>query len=127
MFPSGNMILLSLGLSYAETVDASHVFTGLQATDQYNYWDTTQAFLDSVNDVAVLNRTHKIKLAAPFADLTKADELNLTKHFNTPFKSEFTLTCYNPSDGKSCGKCPSCSERIKAFKVVGLKDEIEYV
>ena len=38
-----------------------------------------------------------------------------------------TITCYNPDDqGRSCGTCPSCAERLAAFKKIGFADPIEY-
>lgn len=124
--PFRNMILCSIALSYAESIKASRVFSGLQATDQYNYWDTTQAFVDSLNKVALQNRTHKISIETPFSKLSKYDELILSKDLNV--KYEHTLTCYNPDEfGRSCGVCPSCSERISAFKKANIRDTIKYV
>jgi 7-cyano-7-deazaguanine synthase len=38
-----------------------------------------------------------------------------------------TITCYDPIDGKSCGKCDSCLLRLKGFKEAGIKDPIKYV
>ena len=41
-----------------------------------------------------------------------------------------TWTCYNGGLGKynglSCGVCPSCQERLAAFKACGVKDPIAY-
>ena len=40
---------------------------------------------------------------------------------------QHTLTCYNPNEeGQSCGKCPSCAERIANFAKVGVPDPIPY-
>lgn len=124
--PFRNMILCSLAFSYAEAKDAAFIFSGLQATDQYGYWDTTQRFVDAMNSVAEQNRLHNIKLVTPFSTLSKYDELLIAKDLDVKF--EYTLTCYNPDDqGRSCGRCPSCSERLKAFEKAGLKDPVEYV
>ena len=68
--PFRNLILLSLTMAQAEASDASHVFTGLQVTDQYGYWDTSQRFVDSLNAVASQNRTHKVTILAPFSLLS---------------------------------------------------------
>ena len=124
--PFRNMILNSLAFSFAESNKASHVFTGLQVHDEYGYWDTTQRFVDSMNAVADQNRSHKVKMEAPFSLLSKYDEIMIAKELgNVLF--EFTLTCYNPDEeGKSCGKCPSCSERIINFAKAGTKDPIPY-
>lgn len=45
--------------------------------------------------------------------------------FNTLLQN--TNTCYNPDiEGKSCGKCGSCQERLEAFAEIGIKDPVQY-
>ena len=124
--PFRNMILNSLAFSFAEANKASHVFTGLQVHDEYGYWDTTQKFVDCMNSVAGQNRTHKVKLEAPFSQLSKYDEIMIAQELgNVIF--EHTLTCYNPdAEGNSCGVCPSCSERVQNFIKAGVRDPIPY-
>ncbi len=125
--PFRNMILLTLAMSYAETLGIQNVFTGLQVHDEYGYWDTTERFVLSMNDVAEQNRTHKVIIEAPFLHLSKIDELKICEAMNSIELLKHSLTCYNPDkDGKSCGKCPSCSERINAFIQTGIKDPIDY-
>lgn len=125
--PFRNLILLSLTMAQAEASNASHVFTGLQVHDEYGYWDTSQRFVDSLNAVAVQNRTHKVEIMAPFSHLSKYEEINICKELGWVDLLANTLTCYNPDElGRSCGKCPSCSERIANFAKAGLQDPIRY-
>jgi 7-cyano-7-deazaguanine synthase len=125
--PFRNMILNALAFSFAESNKASHVFTGLQVHDEYGYWDTSQKFVDNMNAVAGLNRTHKVKLEAPFSQLAKWEEIKIAEELGN-VKLEYTLTCYDPDDdGRSCGVCPSCSERIQNFIRAGVRDPIAYV
>jgi len=125
--PFRNLILLSLTMAQAEASNASHVFTGLQVHDEYGYWDTSQRFVDSLNAVASQNRTHKVEIMAPFSHLSKYEEINICKELGWVNLLAHTLTCYNPDDlGRSCGKCPSCSERIANFAKAGLQDPIQY-
>jgi len=125
--PFRNMILLSLTLAQAEASQASHVFTGLQVHDEYGYWDTTQKFVDSINAVAEQNRTHKVKVLAPFSHLSKYDEILLCKQMGLVDMLAYTITCYNPNEkGESCGKCPSCAERIANFGKARIVDPIDY-
>lgn len=125
--PFRNLILLSLTLAQAEVVGASHVFTGLQVHDEYGYWDTTQRFVNSINEVADQNRTHKVKIAAPFSHLSKYEEIEFCKELRLSYLLKYTLTCYNPNEhGHSCGVCPSCSERIANFAKAGISDPIKY-
>ncbi len=124
--PFRNMILNSLAFSFAESNKASHIFTGLQVHDEYGYWDTTQRFVDAMNAVADQNRSHKARMEAPFSQLSKYDEIKIAQELGGVM-FEYTLTCYNPDEeGRSCGKCPSCSERIANFAKAGVKDPIPY-
>ena len=125
--PFRNMILNSLAFSFAESNNASHVFTGLQVHDEYGYWDTTQKFVDCMNSVAAQNRTHKVELLAPFSQLSKYDEIEISKELKD-VRLDYTLTCYDPdTKGRSCGVCPSCSERIQNFIKANMRDPISYV
>jgi len=125
--PFRNMILLSLTMAQAEASDCSHVFTGLQVHDEYGYWDTSQKFVDSMNAVAGQNRTHKVEIVAPFSHLSKYDEILIAQEIGKDDLLQHTLTCYDPDgEGRSCGKCPSCAERIQNFMKAGVKDPIKY-
>lgn len=125
--PFRNMILNALAFSFAESNNASHVFTGLQVHDEYGYWDTTQKFVDCMNSVAAQNRTHKVELLAPFSQLSKYDEIEISKELKN-VRLDYTLTCYDPDvSGRSCGVCPSCSERIQNFIRANVRDPIPYV
>lgn len=148
--PYRNLILLSLASAYAEVNKFPTIICGLQVHDEYGYWDTTSKFVYSVNKIVQQNRTFKPTIIAPFVDISKTDEINLLLALD---KSTdllyYTMTCYNPQvvleqafigaysldpNAKllsrkvieSCGKCPSCSERLKAFQNVGIKDPVTY-
>lgn len=124
--PFRNMILNALAFSFAESNKASHVFTGLQVHDEYGYWDTSQRFVDAMNAVADQNRTHKVKLEAPFSLLSKYDELMIAQELGN-VRLDYTLTCYNPDEeGNSCGRCPSCSERVQNFIKANMIDPVPY-
>jgi len=127
--PNRNMILLSIAAAYAETQKVDVVICGLQQNDTYNYHDTTPRFLEKINAVLNENRIIQIKVVSPFINKTKTDEINLLLSMDDGVGLlAHTLTCYNPDwNGRSCGKCPSCSERLKAFSNVGIKDPVRYV
>lgn len=125
--PFRNMILLSLTMSFAEVKKASHVFTGLQVHDEYGYWDTSQRFVDSINAVASQNRTHKVEVVAPFSHLSKKEEILLCGEMDNLGLLIDTISCYNPNaKGESCGKCPTCAERIANFAKAQIIDPIDY-
>lgn len=123
-----NMILMSIAASYAETQKINTIVCGFQSNDTYGYHDTTPVFLEKLNSVLDENRTHKIKIIAPFANLSKYDELKAVLELDGNLDLyKTTITCYDPDEqGRSCGTCPSCSERLSAFKKIQIEDPIEY-
>ena len=124
--PFRNMILLALALSHAEVQKCNKVYTGLQVHDEYCYWYTTQKFIDSLNVVASQNRHNTIEIVAPFSQMSKADEIQIAIDLGQFDLLRYTMTCYEPNGLLSCGKCPSCAERIMNFMKVGRQDPIPY-
>ncbi len=126
--PFRNLLLLTIAAGYAEVNGFDNVFCGLQMADVYGYWDTTAKFVESVNDVFIQNRKNTIQVSAPFNNIGKADEINFLLELDGNVNLlKHTLTCYDPDeDGKSCGICASCTERIRAFAMVGVEDPISY-
>ena len=123
--PFRNLILNSISVSFAESHGCDEVYNGCQSVDAYGYWDTTKAFFNDVNSVLAHNRENSIKIVTPFIDMMKSDEIKLGVELGVPY--EDTLSCYNPNDlGESCGRCPTCSERIQNFAIVGIKDPAPY-
>jgi len=127
--PNRNMIMLSIAASYAETKGIKDVICGFQSNDTYGYHDTTTSFLSKINSVLSENRTHTITVSAPFISLSKFDEIKAVYELDGNIDLyNTTITCYNPNDiGESCGVCPSCAERLRAFADMGMTDPIAYV
>lgn len=126
--PNRNMILMSIAAAYAEVNNVDTIVCGLQVHDEYGYHDTTQRFVDKLNDVLSENRIIKIKIIAPFSKLSKCDEIKILQSLDGNLNLlSFTLTCYNPDErGRACGRCPSCSERIANFAKAGVHDSVSY-
>jgi 7-cyano-7-deazaguanine synthase len=121
--PFRNMLMLTVAASVAEGVGATSIYYGAQKHDEYSgYWDTTTRFIEDMQRVFDNNRKHKIKIDAPFVDMSKSDLVLIGTELGVDYKK--TLTCYN---GTNCGTCPTCADRIQAFKRVGLEDPVEYV
>jgi len=125
--PNRNMVLLSIAASYAVTVGAHAVFIGAQSQDEYSYFDTTPEFFRAMNSVVGQMRKDVVQYYAPFQQLNKADEIRLLSELDGNVGLlKHTMSCYDPTDGVSCGICPSCAERIMAFMRCGLVDPIPY-
>ncbi|MCX5772280.1 MAG: 7-cyano-7-deazaguanine synthase QueC [Candidatus Hydrogenedentes bacterium] len=121
--PNRNMILLSVGAAYAETAGVEEVFYGAQAQDQYGYWDCTTTFVERLNHVLALNRGKPVKVYAPFVRMKKAETIQLGMELGVDFSR--TWSCYKGGQ-KACGTCPTCAERLAAFRAAGAQDPIPY-
>lgn len=120
--PFRNMIMLTVASAVAENNEYSSVYYGAQKHDEYSgYWDTTPTFISKLQAVFDLNRKVKVKVEAPFVDKSKSDLVKIGTDLGIDYK--MTMTCYN---GDDCGSCPTCADRIMAFKRAGLVDPKEY-
>lgn len=125
--PFRNGILFMIAAAYAQANGLKTIVTGVQAQDEYSYFDTTPAFIDAMNAVLAQNRMHDIQIFAPWQGCNKTTEINLLKAMDGNVELlATTLTCYNPDGDVSCGKCPSCAERIQNFARAGIVDPVPY-
>lgn len=126
--PFRNLQFASITAAYAEAKNCDYIFQGLNAVDEYGYWDTSSAFRDAVNNVLMLNRQHQIKFIAPFVDMYKDEELILAKELSKIYGRDILLntwSCYNGDDGsgKECGVCNTCSEKLTGYIIAGYTNE----
>lgn len=124
--PYRNLILLSIAFSVAESNNALYIYYGAQGNDAYQYWDTVPEFRERLNAVSNLNRRNSIEIVAPFMEYDKADEIRWGTEIGVKYENSWT--CYNGADkdGKPCGTCPGCSDRVAHFMKVGIKDPLDY-
>ena len=121
--PNRNMTLLSIAAAYAETQDIFDIYYGAQAQDEYGYWDCTTDFLERVNAVFALNRARPIRMHAPFMSRKKSELVRLGSELQVDFSR--TWSCYR-GEALSCGTCPTCVERLNAFRDAGMDDPLSY-
>jgi 7-cyano-7-deazaguanine synthase len=86
--------------------------------------DATPAFFDTMARALSIGLDASLSIEAPFAAMTKADVIRLGRSLGVPF--ELTLSCMQPKDGRHCGRCSKCRERIEAFREVGERDPADY-
>jgi 7-cyano-7-deazaguanine synthase len=121
--PNRNMIFLAIAAAFAETLKVSDIYYGAQAHDLYGYWDTTPDFLERINALLSLNRKSTINIQAPLMKFSKMEVLRLGLELKVDY--EKTWSCYK-GDEYACGECPTCAERLAAFKEVGIQDPLSY-
>ena len=125
--PARNTIFLSFALAWAEVLEASDIFIGVNALDYSGYPDCRPEYIEAyermanlATKAAVEGRTH-LKIHTPLLQLTKADIVRKAHELGLDFG--LTFSCYDPGpDGRPCGQCDACLLRHKGFEEAGLED-----
>jgi 7-cyano-7-deazaguanine synthase len=129
--PARNTIFLSYAMAWAEVLECSDIFIGVNAVDYSGYPDCRPEFIDAFEKMANLatkagveGRT-LVRIHTPLAQLDKAGIVTLAKDVGVDFA--LTHSCYDPDPaGRSCGHCDSCLLRLKGFREAGLRDPLLY-
>ena len=129
--PARNTIFLSFALAWAEILESSDIFIGVNAIDYSGYPDCRPEYIDAFERMANLatkagvEGMTKIKIRTPLIRLTKAQIIN--KGIELGIDYSVTHSCYDPSpQGLACGRCDSCFLRKKGFKEAGVEDPTRY-
>jgi 7-cyano-7-deazaguanine synthase len=125
--PARNTIFLSLALAWAEVLESSDIFIGVNALDYSGYPDCRPEFIDAYERMANLatragveGRT-RLRIHTPLIRLSKAEIIRLAAELGVPYS--LTHSCYDPRpDGSPCGECDACLLRRKGFAEVGIED-----
>lgn len=121
--PNRNMILLSLAIGYAVSLEAGKVYYGAHSGDHAIYPDCRPEFVEKMNDVSMIANYEAVEIYSPYLNVSKIDIL--TDGLKMGLDYNKTWTCYNGRD-KACGKCGACQERLEAFEKNGVIDPLEY-
>jgi len=129
--PARNTIFLSYAIAWAEVLECSDIFIGVNAIDYSGYPDCRPEFIAAFEKMANLatkagveGRT-LLRIHTPLSKLNKAGIVKLGAEVGV----DFTLThsCYDPDEeGRPCGHCDSCLLRLKGFIEAGLHDPLPY-
>jgi 7-cyano-7-deazaguanine synthase len=125
--PARNTIFLSFAMAWAEVLESSDIFIGVNALDYSGYPDCRPEFIEAFTRMANLatkagveGRT-KLQIHTPLIELSKAEIVRLGQQLGVPFG--VTHSCYDPlADGRPCGACDACLLRRKGFEEAGIED-----
>jgi 7-cyano-7-deazaguanine synthase len=125
--PARNTIFLSFALAWAEVLEASDIFIGVNALDYSGYPDCRPEFIEAFERMAnmatkagVEGRT-RVQIHTPLIRLSKAGIVKLGRELGLNFG--LTHSCYDPApDGTPCRQCDSCLLRRKGFEEAGIED-----
>ena len=121
--PNRNMVLLSLAVAYAVSLEAPAVYYGAHSGDHAIYPDCRPEFVQKMKDVCAIANYEPVSIETPFLHHSKGEILAVGKALELDYSH--TWTCYNGRD-KACGKCGACVERLEAFSENNLVDPLGY-
>lgn len=128
--PARNTQLLSLALGWAEVLEASDIFVGVNAVDYSGYPDCRPAFIEAFQALARLATKAgveggEMRIHAPLIQMTKAQIIRAGLELGVNFGQ--TVSCYGSDEqGRACGVCDSCRIRADGFNTAGVADPTRY-
>ena len=129
--PARNTIFLSFALAWAEVLECSDIFIGVNALDYSGYPDCRPEFIEAFERLANLatkagvEGRQSLKIHTPLISLSKAEIISKGRELGVDYG--LTSSCYDPSpSGEPCGACDSCLLRQKGFRENGLIDPLKY-
>jgi 7-cyano-7-deazaguanine synthase len=126
--PARNTVFLALSLAWAETLDATDIFIGVNALDYSGYPDCRPEFIEAFERLASLATAQgvggaRIRIHAPLQHLGKAEIIR--KGASLGLDYGLTHSCYDPGEGgQPCGRCDSCTLRAAGFAGAGIADPV---
>jgi 7-cyano-7-deazaguanine synthase len=129
--PARNTIFLSFALAWAEVLESSNIFIGVNALDYSGYPDCRPEYIAAFQNMANLatkagvEGRQRLTIHTPLIHWTKAQIIQRGLELGVDYS--LTSSCYAPSpEGVPCGKCDSCQLRLKGFAEAGQRDPLQY-
>lgn len=103
--PGRNACLLAVATNFAASHGMRRVVFGATAHDSADYVDCRPEF---VSAMSALSGAWGVTIEAPLIAMSRKQVLQLGRDVGAPL--ERTWSCYQPQDGKPCGRCNSCNQ-----------------
>jgi len=123
--PFRNTHLLSIAVSWAEVIKAEKIYIGAVQQDSPDYPDCRAEYYDAFNRLVEVGTkpATNIKVVTPLLNMNKSEIVKKGIELGAPLR--LTWSCYERND-MACGRCQSCTLRLKAFADAGVEDKINY-
>ena len=125
--PARNLTFLSFALGWAEQLEATRIYIGVNAVDYSGYPDCRPAFIEKFQELANIATAadHPFEIHAPLLRLTKAEIIRAGQALGVDYG--LTVSCYRAdAQGRACGRCDSCHYRRQGFRDAGVPDPTRY-
>lgn len=122
--PFRNGVFIAIAAAVASSWRCDQVVIAAHQDDSgAAYPDCSPEFLKYAYAAIKEGTGFSVALKFPFLAMTKKEIVKWGLEHNVPY--HLTWSCYNGRK-KACGKCATCLDRLKAFKLNNAKDPIEY-
>jgi len=121
--PNRNMIMLSLAVGYAVSINANAVYFGVHGGDHAIYPDCRPEFVTKMDAVSEIANYEPVSIRAPYLETNKTGILTEGLAMGLDYGKSWT--CYKGRE-RACGTCGSCQERLEAFSENGCTDPLNY-
>ena len=111
--PYRNVLLLTIGASYALTIGLDHVYAAFINSNHAKEIDCSEDFFNKLENL--LTEFGSVKIVMPFKNLSKFDVVKLALEIGTPIGK--TYSC-QASPEIPCGACPNCVDRLEALRKI---------
>jgi len=130
--PARNTVFLSMALAWAEVLEASDIFIGVNAVDYSGYPDCRPEFVQQFEKLANLatragteDKASHFKVHAPLIHMSKGEIIQTGTVLGVDYA--MTVSCYNAdAEGRACGVCDSCHYRRQGFDEANIPDPTRY-
>lgn len=119
--PHRNLVILSVGLSYASQHGAERLCLALNAEDTHTYASAAAPFVDRFQSLA--QTLEPIAISTPLIDKTKADIVRMGQAIGMEYAD--TYSCLLGYE-RHCGLCPQCKNRKAAFVMAGVGEPKDF-
>jgi 7-cyano-7-deazaguanine synthase len=133
--PARNTVFLSLALAWAEVLESTDIFMGVNALDYSGYPDCRPEFIEAFERMANLATKiattedgaddRALKIHTPLMRMTKREIVQAGVALGVDYSA--TVSCYDPgANGDACGDCDACHLRRKGFVEASVADPTQY-
>jgi 7-cyano-7-deazaguanine synthase len=114
--PGRNALLLLKPALWCRLHGIGQLALGVLASNPFG--DATEEFFQAFQNVVGLATGAAVRVVRPLAGLQKRQVMQLGR----ALPLELTFSCISPVEGRHCGHCNKCAERMAAFRDSGVPD-----
>lgn len=108
--PYRNVLLLTIGASFARTLGLRTVYSAFINSNHAKEIDCSSSFFDNLD--ALLEEYGSVKIIMPYREMSKLEVAKLGIELGAPIG--LTFSC-QASPELPCGACPNCVDRLEAL------------